>query len=44
MNCPYCNKEMKLGEITSKWKHPIVKPQLYAFSGISNITLRQSKQ
>lgn len=29
MICPYCNKEMKLGEITSKLKHPIVAPQLY---------------
>ena len=29
MICPYCNKEMKSGEITSKLKHPIVAPQLY---------------
>lgn len=32
MICPYCNKEMKLGEIIPKWEwghHPIVAPQLY---------------
>ena len=29
MICPYCNKEMKLGEITTKYRHPIVSPQLY---------------
>ena len=32
MLCPYCNKEMKLGEIVPKWgvgHHPIVAPHLY---------------
>lgn len=28
MICPYCNKEMKLGEIISHYQ-PIVSPQLY---------------